>query len=193
MAYKYKDALLKVGGAILNDVVPGAGILIDAVNSFLPDDKKLPSAATGTQAYNAIQTLPPDQQAQLFEKEIDGDIAESGDWATIAKAHAESDAAGNSTRPFIALLMAWFYVLAASPLLAAVTYAIFNNNSALMSTVGNAWPLVLAILGTPILLLRAYFGYRTDEKKARYAASVGQESAPSSIAGVIASLVKKQS
>ena len=33
------------------------------------------------------------------------------------------------------------------------------------SSLKDAWPFALAILGTPLALLRAYFGMRTNEKR----------------------------
>jgi len=57
------DILKTVGSGLIKTLVPGGGLLIDAVNGFLPDDKKLPNTATGQDAQNAINTLTPEQKA----------------------------------------------------------------------------------------------------------------------------------
>ena len=44
----------------------------------------------------------------------------------------------------------------------------------MVKALADAWPMLIAILGTPTSLLGAYFGMRTKEKRARYAAAAGQ-------------------
>jgi len=66
----------KVGSAVVSTMVPGGGAIINMVNEFLPDDKKLPENATGAQAQEAISTLPPVQQAEILAKKYDVEIAE---------------------------------------------------------------------------------------------------------------------
>ena len=61
---KLLDILGKVGGAVVKTMVPGGGLIIDVVNEFLPDDKKLPADATGSDMQAAVDKLPPDQRAQ---------------------------------------------------------------------------------------------------------------------------------
>jgi len=53
---KLGSILAKVGTSVLRNVVPGSGFIIDAVNEFLPKDKKLPTEATGTQITQAVNT-----------------------------------------------------------------------------------------------------------------------------------------
>ena len=65
------DILKTVGSGLIKTLVPGGGLLIDAVNGFLPDDKKLPNDATGEQAQSAIDSLPPEQRASVLKKEYD--------------------------------------------------------------------------------------------------------------------------
>ena len=68
---KLWDVLKRVGSVAIRAAVPGGGVILDLVNEFLPDDKKLPAHATGEQALQAIEALPPDQRSRLLEKELD--------------------------------------------------------------------------------------------------------------------------
>ena len=54
------------------------------------------------------------------------------------------------------------------------------ENTEMLKELKESWELMLVLLGTPTALLRAYFGMRTKEKQARYAAATGQP-----IAGVM--------
>jgi len=44
---KILDILKTVGGGLISTLVPGGGAIVELINGFLPDDKKLPSNATG--------------------------------------------------------------------------------------------------------------------------------------------------
>lgn len=171
---KLGDILKKVGSTIIRNVIPGGGLIIDVVNGFLPKEKQLPDNATGEQVKQAVQTLPPEQQAQLYMKEIDVELAEINSWTQIQSSLAEADKSGASTRPQIALMMAYivaFVVLAFSSMWIV---AIFRDQIDMVQRLADAWPLMLAVVGTPTALLRAYFGMRTKEKRERYSVAMGQ-------------------
>lgn len=68
---KLFDMIKKVGSSVIREVVPGGGLAIDAINTLLPEDKQLPSTATGADAERAINSLPPDLKAQILSKELD--------------------------------------------------------------------------------------------------------------------------
>ena len=68
---KLSDILKTVGSGLIANLVPGGGAIISLVNELLPDDKKLPQAATGDQLKNSIATLPPEQQASGLNKEFE--------------------------------------------------------------------------------------------------------------------------
>ena len=97
---KLWDVVKSVGSAVVREVVPGGGILVDAVNEFLPDDKKLPSNATGKDIDAAVSSLPPDQRARVMEKEFDVDLAHIRQSNETVRAMLEADAkAPHTTRP----------------------------------------------------------------------------------------------
>ena len=171
---KLGDILKKVGSTIIRNVVPGGGLIVDVVNSFLPFDKKLPEDATGEQIDQAVKTLTPEQQSQIYMKEIDVELAEISSWTQVQGSLADADKAGASTRPRIALMMAYivgFVVLAFSSMWIV---AIFRDQVEMIKRLADSWPLMLTIIATPTALLRAYFGMRSKEKKERYGAAVGQ-------------------
>lgn len=180
---KIKD-ILKASASIAGTLNPALGAVIGVVNTFLPDDKKIPVSSTGNDVTTALDNLPPNVRQEIMAKEIDLEMARVESWADIQKVHAESDSSGNSTRPQIAMMMAWAVLLSIMPIAWAVSYAILTSDDPLESASKN-YLLVLGLIATPTVLLRSYFGMRTNEKKARYAASVGQTVNP---AGVLSSL-----
>jgi hypothetical protein len=166
--------ILRTAAAVASPFIPGGPLIAAAVNEFLPDGKKIPSEATAQQIGAAVSTLTPEQQQALFEKEIDLDITESNNFRANVVALAEVDKAGASTRPEIAKWMAQLIAYAIVTSMTALFIAVWREDTSLIDAIQNAWPFLLSIIGTPTVLLRAYFGMRTDEKKSRYAASVGQ-------------------
>jgi len=187
---KIGKILAKVGGSIISNIVPGAGIVIDAINAFLPDDKKLPENATGQQAGAAINSLHPGEQAQVLSKQLDVEIVEAQEYTKVITALADADKSGSSTRPAIAKMMAWIVSFSVIVFSSALTIAIFNEATETIKQLSDAWPLMLAVLATPTALLRAYFGMRTKEKKARYDIGNGQ-SKSGGLLGDIVGLFKK--
>ncbi len=167
------EVLKKAGAAVLKEVVPGGGLILELINQFLPDEKKLPATATGAEAQAAIQALPPEQQTQILMKEMDVAMAEINTWPQVIASLASADASGASTRPFIALLMAWAVSGTVAVFVVAWAAAIATDQTATLKALAESWPMMLAVLGTPTALLRAYFGLRSDEKKARYSTATG--------------------
>lgn len=186
-----ESILKKVGGAIIRDAVPGGGLIVDAINSVLPDDKKLDATATGIQAQTAVNALPPEQRAPIMTKELDVEMTQANAWAQVVDSLSKADAAGSSTRPQIAVMMARVVAFAVIMATASWAIAIFSGKTDLLKTLNDSWGLLLAILGTPTALLRAYFGMRSDEKKARYAAATGGQVQPSGLLAGLASLMKR--
>jgi len=177
-----------VGSGLISTMVPGGAAIVAGINAFLPDDKKLPEDATGTQVQDAVSSLPPDKQAEILNKKYDVKIEEIRSWASIQGHLAKADAVGASTRPEIAMMMAWLVVLQVFTVCALMIASVAMINNELLTTIKEFWPMLLASMGTPILLLRAYFGMRTEEKKHRVHAATGV--AP--IAGIISSIFNRK-
>lgn len=94
--------------------------------------------------------------------------ASEQNWEDIVRILSDADSANSSTRPTIAKWMAQMVGFAVIITSTALSTAIFQNNTEMIKQLSQGWPLMLAILATPTALLRAYFGMRTKEKKARY-------------------------
>jgi len=182
------DVLKKVGSVAIRAAVPGGGVVLDLINEFLPDDKKLPPHATGEQALQAIEALPPDQRSRLLEKELDVEIAEINSWTSIMDTLAKADMAGSSTRPWIAKLMAVEVFLVGTGLAGAFLAVLLNGDTATLDKLNDSWATILAVLGTPTALLRAYFGMREREKKARYALAAGRDPQAGGLVGLLQGL-----
>ena len=172
---KVWNILKKVGGTALRIACPAAGELIDVVNEFLPEDKKLPGDATGSQLEEAVmENLSPDQQAEIMNRKFDVEIKEIKAHSTNLKTLAEADIAGASTRPEIAMMMAKTVVFTIIVMVSMLAVAILKNNIKMIAELAASWQLVLAIIATPCALLRAYFAMRTKEKGMRANFAAGQ-------------------
>lgn len=174
----------KVGGAVLSSVVPGYDVVVSAVNAFLPEGNKISGTSTGVEIEKAIESLPPDKQAELLSKQLDVEITEIKEHSNVMATLADADKAGASTRPAVAKLMAWFFAIFGGIFALVVCWAIIWAEPETLKTLKGLWPLVLSILGPPIGLLERYFGKRTKEKQARYAGAFG-----SPMPGILSSIV----
>ncbi len=170
---KWFEAIKKIGGAAVSTFIPGGGAILGLVNEFLPDNKKLGGDATGTDVEAAIKSLPPEQQADLLSKKLDVEIAEIEGHTNVVQTLAEVDKAGASTRPRIAIIMAWVVAGTISIFVLVWAIAILGNKSETLKQLAAAWPMMLSILTPPVALLRGYFGMRTKEKQSRYSTAFG--------------------
>ena len=101
---KIGEILRNVGGAIISEVVPGGGILVDLVNRALPKDKQLPNTATGVEAQDAIDSLPDEARADILGRQIDLKVETIQQQGLTARAMLETEAVSpQSTRPKIAM------------------------------------------------------------------------------------------
>jgi len=167
-----KSIISKIGASIVREAIPGGGLILDTVNAFLPDDKKLDSSATGNDIQSAVDSLPPEQRAQVLTKEYDVEIAEIQTHARTQEAMAKVDIARASTRPQIAIMMAKVVAFAIVIVMSIWAVAVLRNNTETLKVLADSSVFILTILGTPTLLLRSYFGMRTKEKTA------GRETGP---------------
>lgn len=183
----FKEILKTVGSGLISTLVPGGSAIIEGINAFLPVDKKLPENSTGIQAQNAISNLSPEVQQQVLTKKYDVKVEEIRGFTDRFKAMAEVDKTGNTTRPAIAMMMAKIISFAVIAIISVFTVAVINNDTAMIKSIVDGWPFIVAILGTPTALIRSYFAMRTKEKQQKYEAATGT-SAP---VNLLASLFKK--
>lgn len=171
---KLSDILKTAGAAAIRHTIPNGSLVLELINSFLPDDKKLSGSATGAEAEQAIESLPADQRAMLMERELDVKLAEINSWTYIQQSLNEADASGASTRPKIALMMSYVVMFTVLVFMSIWAISVIRHNTEILELLSGSWELVLTLLGTPTALLRSYFGMRTEEKVARYASAAGQ-------------------
>jgi len=182
---KLFDTLKGPALTLASTLIPGGPAILGAINLMLPDDKKLPETATGADMRTAVNQLPPEQRSSLMEKELDVEIADIEAWADIQESMAKADAAGASTRPRIAVMMAQVVVFVILVFTSVLAIAIFNENTETLKILNDSWATIFAVIATPTALLRAYFGMRTTEKKARYSAMSGNN-----VSGGLSSIIK---
>lgn len=188
---KLWDVVKSVGSSVIREVVPGGGILVDAVNEFLPEDKKLPNNATGKDVDDALAALPADQRARIMEKEFDVDITQIRQSNETLRAMLSADAkTKHTTRPYIAKHA--FHVLAFAVIgtISAWWVGVVTGNTDLVGAVTEGWPFVLSVIGPFVVLLRAYFGVLRDEDRNRLDAA-GGKSSPAGLAGALSGLFKR--
>ena len=101
---------------------------------------------------------------EFLKEESRHEEATDQNWEDRLKILADADATGNSIRPWGAkmFIIAVFYAEIVA--ISAWAYAVIKTPESLSTT----WPLLLAIIGPPLGVVRSYFGMRTKEKKARY-------------------------
>ncbi len=179
----------KVGTSILADVIPGGNTILSAVNAFLPDDKQLGDKATGAEIQDRVATLPAEVQAQVLTKEFDVEITAIEEHTKVITALGDVDKTGHSTRPAIAMMMAKIVAFSVIVLVSFLAVAMYHSDNQTIVAIGDNWPLVIAILGTPTALLRSYFGMRTKEKQQKYQAV--SNVAPTSILSNVISRIGK--
>ncbi|MBW1725993.1 MAG: hypothetical protein JRJ62_00145 [Deltaproteobacteria bacterium] len=189
---KIWDIVRNVGSGIIREVVPGGGLLVNAINEFLPDDKKLPSTATGNDINEAVVNLPPEQRVRVLEKEFDVDITQIKESNATVRAMLESDARNpQSTRPYIAKgafnIVAFVVVVAVS----AWSYGVFTGDTDMVDTVVNGWQFILAAIAPLVTLLWAYFGVLKTEQKNKLDAANGV-STQSVVSGILSAIVNRR-
>ena len=185
------DIVKTVGAGIISTVVPGGSVIVGAINAVLPDDKKLPDNATGSDAISAINNLPPEKQAALMEKKFDVDITQIKETHSTVRAMLDADAKNpHSTRPYIA--KGSFLVVAFTSIttISIWSYGVIKGDDKLVTAVMNGWQFVLAVIGPLVTLLWAYFGVLKTERKNRLDAA-GNKSQPSGITGLLSKLFSK--
>lgn len=168
------DVLKAVGAGVIKTVVPGGGLLVAAVNEFLPTDKKLPASSTGDDIHRVIATLPEAQRAALLDKEFDVDLTQIREEHSTVRTMLDAEIqTPHTTRPWVAR---WAFVVVAIIHLAVVLLwadAVRAGKQDIIDAVMGGWPFVIAMTGPFTTLLLAYFGVLKREQKNRLDAAGG--------------------
>lgn len=153
---------LKLLGGIAGTIHPGVGAAISVVNSFLPDEKKLPIDATGDQVIERYESLPADQQA-MASKRLDTELGMEREHTAQIQAAFAHDNTNNSTRPYIALQS----VRVVAFLTIAYMVQRFWGEDVF------TWQEILAMCAPFVLWANTYMNARKAEKIARYNVASG--------------------
>lgn len=180
--------ILNLGASLIGTAYPPLGAAIKTVNAFLPKDKQLPENATGEDVERSMEGMNPDMKADLMGKEIDLEIQEVKSHENIQIALAKSDETGSSTRPNIAYMMAWCVCSQVIAVVLCISLAAYGKTEGL-AVLKDCWPMLVASIGTPTVLLKTYFGLRTEEKAIRQAVANGHPP-PISPLGILGKLLK---
>jgi len=163
---KFSKILEKITpfASVAASFIPGGPAVLAAVNAFLPDEKKLPETATGGQILSAVEQLPPDQRAALMSREIDLKIAQEEGWTERYVAMANSD--GQSTRPQIALMMAWMLVFETVVFMMLLGVGVYKGGLAAINQ-EYLWTVFGVLTTVPASVLAKYFGELRKEQQNR--------------------------
>lgn len=154
--------------------VPGVAAAAKVVNSLLPEGKQLDlENSTGKQVLEAYADLDAHDR-EYVEEQFKLEMAEINASVDKLQAMVSAETATANMRPRIAYMMAWAVLIAVIFMMFIWGKAVWSKDAGSLEQLAESWPLMLAILGTPTALLRAYFGMRTKEKQSRYAAATGQ-------------------
>ena len=183
---KLKDILGRIGRGVVRDVVPGGGLILDAVNAVLPGSKKLGPSASGNDIIEATAGLPADQRAAIMEKSFDVELAEQVSMQTMLSAEQNSQ---HTTRPRIAL--GSFYTAAA---IAAVfvlmwAYSVAIRDGDLTAAIMAGWPFVVALISLFMAPVGYYFGVLKNEQRNRLNAAAGH-STQGLVGGILKNLTR---
>ena len=181
--------LKKVGGRIVESVVPGGSLILDFVNGFFPRGETLSKNATGTDIEKAIQSLSPEQQAELLSKKFEVEIKEIEEYTKVVGLLADADKTGKTTRPLIALVMAGLIVIESLLIFGPVAYAICKKDFTMIKAISGMWPLIMMAIGIPAGVVNSYFGKRSREKRARYTTASGIPSTNNFTGNLVAGII----
>ena len=177
----------------MQTALPGVGSrIVGAINELLPKGVTLPPGASGEDITRVIADLPPEQQADLMDREFEVDIVQIKESNDTVRTMLESDAKNqHSTRPRIALgafrAVAFVIVLTVS----TWVYGVIKGDDELVGHLVNGWPFILTAIGPLVTLLWAYFGVLKQEHKNRLDAANGATGS-SGVVGMLANLITRR-
>lgn len=180
-----------VGSRVVEEVIPGGGLIIDAVNAILPDEKKLPSSATGADLESAVNAMTPEQRTQIEMKKFDVDITQIKESNSTLRTMLSADAVTpHTTRPYIA--KGSFHVVAfvIITVISIWAYGVSTNRVEVVKAVMEGWKFILAVIGPLVSLLWAYFGILRKENKTKVETAGGV--APTNIVSTVAGLLRNR-
>jgi len=151
--------------SVAASMIPFGPQILGVVNAMLPDDKKLPETATGSQIADAVESLPPEQRASLMEKRIDLQIAKEEGMTERYKAMAEAD--GQETRARL-VNKAMNALIALTTVFISAMAWVYVDRGAAAAFSGEMAAVFGVFSGTFAYVIRSYFGDLRTETKSRH-------------------------
>ncbi len=185
---KLGQILTKIGKGVIKDVVPLAGTVFDIVEEFT-GEKYDRETTTGQDLLKACNGLSSDAQAQIFSKELDVEIVQEEEWTKRFQALNQADESGKTSRPKIALMIAYSVCIPVNLFSIALFIVTLMGKPEMVKALSDCALIVLSLIGPLLTVLYGYFGMRRDEKKARYNLAAGQSS-PLGVIGKMVSAFK---
>ncbi len=171
------DVLGDIAADVVVELVPGGGHAVNLLNTFLPDDMKLGSKATGADVKAGLDRLSPEQHSILMSKKIE---------LSIAKISAERDVTISKMETAADMTKAMFSAekdsnkftgRAAAMMLCLIMVFIIEGGVVVTWILAKQIPsfeLVLAMLYFPTSIVKQWFGMRQDEQRDIMSMSNGQ-------------------
>lgn len=158
-------SILKTVGAGLLASTPLGSAALLAINSMLPDDKKLPATATGVQADQSLQTLTAAQRVEIELSEVRLEVEQERGRTERYKAMAASD--GQETRARIVVMAIKALISISAVFILAVAW-VYVTEGAEVAFSYEMTALYVAVTGTFAYVIRAYFGDLRAETQSRH-------------------------
>jgi hypothetical protein len=182
--------IIKAAATIGAPFFPALAATIRVVNAFLPDDKRLPDTATGSDVDVAIKGLPADRQVELLNADIDLEKTKVIENTKVTQALAEVDKAGASTRPAIAKSFSRTVCFVVILIASMWAYAVLAGKNELLEIIIDSCLMIVALIAPLLAVIRSYFGLRTDEKNTRQHTANGLASPLKGVASFISAIRK---
>ena len=183
---KLFDLLKSIGGAALASTPLGAAA-IPVINSFLDDDKKLPENATGQDALNTIDSLPPEAKQALALAKID--LAKTEELGRTSRYEAMCKADGQGTRAKIVLEAMRTLTVITVLFIIAIGWVYIEHGAAHAFSSEMA-TVFLTISGTYAYVVRAYMGDLRTETESRHAVEDNKPRLAKGLAGLVQAIKK---
>jgi len=181
---KIKDiitAAVAVGGIVYPPLIAA----LPLINSFLAKDQQLGNFSTGRQVSGAIDQLIPEVRVQIRESEIDLEKTKVIEHSKIQHALAAVDITGQSTRPSTVIKLTNTVCFTVITVVSVWCASIIAKDQEMVSSVIDGWPMIIALIGPMLAVIRSYFGTRTDEKNTRQHMAHGADKPLSGLAGIV--------
>lgn len=210
--------LSKIGSSIVAMVLPSVGKgIVNKVNEFIDsdEDKLSEENATGEQVAEKFKGLPEETQKLILESEVAREAMalqalthKDDNTVKLQMALIDAENKGSKTRPIVVYIMTVLVFVGLGVAIGTNAYiaymamkALAGGENAIVAAAEitalkelvpdySSWGVILAF---PCWVIRSYFGDRSEDKRVRASASIGQNIEPKkTLGGTIGDVVTKK-